>query len=58
VPYKTFCKAQSNLLSDFFVGFPAYACTPPDEAPLGAAANFKFSRATGKLDVEETVVLG
>ncbi|KAK0651057.1 hypothetical protein B0T16DRAFT_344745 [Cercophora newfieldiana] len=57
VPYATPCKAQNNRMFDFYGETPAFACTPPDEAPLGAAANFRFNKKTGQLDVEETVVV-
>ncbi|KAK0625860.1 hypothetical protein B0T14DRAFT_421388 [Immersiella caudata] len=52
VSYATPCKAQNNRMFDFYGEIPAFACTPPDEAPLGAAANFRFNKRTGQLDVE------
>lgn len=55
VNYQMSCSAASNQLSDFFYGTLAYACTPSDNAPVGAGANFKFSRPTGQLDIEETI---
>jgi len=58
VSYTTSCTANSNRLNDFFYGETAYACAPADEAPLGAAANFKFDRPNGRLYVEETFVQG
>ena len=58
VSYTTSCTANSNRLNDFFYGETAYACTPADEAPLGAAANFKFDRPSGRLYIEETFVQG
>lgn len=55
VNYTTSCTAASSQLSDFFYGTIAYACTPSDNAPVGAGANFKFNRPTGQLDIEETI---
>lgn len=54
-PYKSFCSASSNQLSDFFYGTTAYACKPADEAPVGAASNFRFSRPSSTIVLEETV---
>ncbi|KAK4455286.1 hypothetical protein QBC34DRAFT_315404, partial [Podospora aff. communis PSN243] len=58
VSYTASCKAQNNRMFNFYGETPAFACTPPDEAPLGAAANFRFNRLTGQLDVEEWIVQG
>ncbi|KAK1761534.1 hypothetical protein QBC47DRAFT_30963 [Echria macrotheca] len=54
-PYSFKCSASSGQLQDFFYGTVAYACTPDDTAPVGAGANFKYSRPSGQLDVEQTI---
>ena len=54
IPYLASCSATSNQLSDFFYGTMWYNCTLPDETPYGGAAQFAFSRPSGKLDVNQT----
>jgi hypothetical protein len=56
VPYTAICSATSSQLTDFYYGNQWYPCALPATAPVGATVSFQFNRATGELDITETVV--